>query len=135
MNIDLLKIAVGGVIGAHAIGHVLGWMPAWGLAKFEGMSSHSWLLNGLVGDGSARLIGGVLWFVPMVGFLAATGAFFLGHAWWRPLAVGSAMVSLGALVLFFDALPVSSRIGCVAVDLAVLYGLLVADWPSAAVGS
>src|SRR5512134_3490157 len=136
MNADLLKVVIGGVVGAHGIGHVLGWMPAWGIAKFEGMSSHSWLLTGLVGDGTARLVGGALWFVPMVGFLAATAGFFLGQGWWRPVAVGSAAVSLVALVLFFDALPVSSRVGCVAVDLAVLYGVLVAGWPSAsAVGA
>ncbi len=136
MNADLFKIVVGGVVGVHGIGHVLGWMPAWGIAKFEGMSSHSWLLTGLIGDGTARLLGGALWFIPMVGFLAATGGFFLGQVWWRPLAVSSAVVSLLALVLFFDALPVSSRVGCIAVDLAILYGLLVAGWPSAAaVGS
>lgn len=136
MNAELFKIVIGGVVGAHGIGHVLGWMPAWGIAKFEGMSSHSWLLTGLVGDGTARLIGGGLWFVPMLGFLAATGGFFLGQEWWRPLAIGSAAISLLALVLFFDALPVTSRVGCVVVDLAVLYGLLVAGWPSAAtVGS
>jgi hypothetical protein len=67
----------------------------------------------------------------MVGFLAATAGFFLGEGWWRQVAVGSAAVSLVALVLFFDALPVSSRVACVAVDLAVLYGVLVAGWPSA----
>ena len=132
MNGDLLKIVIGGVVGVHGIGHVLGWMPAWGIAKFEGMSSHSWLLTDLVGDGAARLVGGALWFVPMVGFVAATAGFLLGVGWWRPVAVGSAAISLVALVLFFDALPVSSRVGCVGVDLAVLYGLLVAGWPSAA---
>ncbi len=68
----------------------------------------------------------------MVGFLAATGGFFLGQGWWRPVAIGSALMSLLAVLLFFDALPMGSRVGCVAVDLAVLYGVLVADWPAVA---
>lgn len=133
MNPDLLRLMIAGAFGVHGIGHSLGWMPAWGLASFQGMSSRSWLLTGLLGERITGLIGGALWFAPMAGFGIAAIALLTGNAMWRPVAVGSAAVSLVAVALFWDALPVSSRIGCIAVDLAVLGGTLVANWPSAEV--
>ena len=44
MDGTLVKVVVAGVLGAHGIGHVLGWMPAARVARFDGTSSGSWLL-------------------------------------------------------------------------------------------
>jgi hypothetical protein len=132
MNGDLLKVLVAGVVGVHGVGHVLGWVPAWGIARFEGLSSRSWLLTDMLGDGSARMLGGALWLVPTIGFVVAAGGLWTGQGWWRPLALGSAVVSLAAIALFPDALSPSSRIGAIVVNAAVLGGLLVIGWPSAA---
>ncbi|HEY6058118.1 MAG TPA: hypothetical protein VIV06_08800 [Candidatus Limnocylindrales bacterium] len=136
MNPDLVKLLVGGVIGVHGAGHVLGWMPAWGIARFEGVTSRSWLLTDVFGDGAARALGGALWMAPTIGFVVAAAGLFTGHGWWRPVAIGSAAISLVAIGLFAEALPSGSRIGAVAVNIAVLAGLLLANWPSeATVGS
>jgi len=124
----LVKLVVGGVIGAHGIGHVLGWMPAWGIARFEGMSSHSWLLSGMLGEGMAKLGAGVLFVLPTIGFVAAAAGLLTGQPWWRQVAVGSAAVSLACTALYPQALPMGSTIGAVAVDLAVLYAVVVANW-------
>lgn len=128
MDATIVKLVVAGVLGAHGIGHVLGWLPALGLASFEGVSGHSWLLTGTVGDGGARLAAGLLFLVPTVGFVAAAAGLLLGQPWWRQVAVASAAVSLGATALFPQAFTTTSTIGSVAVDLAVLYGILIAGW-------
>ncbi|HSG86993.1 MAG TPA: hypothetical protein VLA23_11705 [Candidatus Limnocylindrales bacterium] len=128
MDATIVKLVVAGVLGAHGIGHVLGWLPATGVVNFEGMSGQSWLLSPTLGDGGTRLAAGLLFVVPTVGFVAAAGGLLLGQAWWRQVAVASAAVSLGAMAMYPQAFPTSSTIGSIAVDLAVLYGILVAGW-------
>jgi hypothetical protein len=112
----------------HGIGHALGWMPAMGIAAFEGVSSRSWAVTGLVGDGGARLVAGALFLLPMVGFLVAAAGLFMGQGWWRNVAVASAAVSLLATALYPQAFTTGSTVGSVAVDVLVLYGILVASW-------
>ncbi len=67
----------------------------------------------------------------MVGFVVAATGLSMGQAWWRPLAVASAAVSLVAIVLFWEGLPIGSRVGAVSFNAAVLVGLLIANWPAA----
>ncbi|TAK01018.1 MAG: hypothetical protein EPO36_06635 [Chloroflexota bacterium] len=128
MDPTLVRIAVGGVIGAHGVGHVLGWMPAWGIARFEGASSHSWLISGLIGDSGAKLGAGLLFVLPTVGFVVAAAGLLTGQPWWRQFAVGSAGVSLACTALYPQAYSASSTVGAVAVNLAILYAVLVANW-------
>lgn len=128
MDAGIVKLMVAGVIGAHGVGHVLGWLPAWGIAKLEGVSSSSWLLTGIAGDGGSRLAAGVVFMVPTLGFVAAAAGLLTGQPWWRQVAVGSAAVSLAGTALFPQAFPFSSTIGSVAVNLAVLGGILIAGW-------
>lgn len=127
MDATIVRLVVAGVIGAHGVGHMLGWLPAWGIARFEGMSSHSWLLSGAFGEGGARVSAGILFIVPTLGFVAAAAGLLAGQAWWRPVAVGSAAASLACTALFPNAFSTGSTIGSVAVNLVVLYGILVAD--------
>ncbi len=132
MDAGLVKVVAGCVLGAHGVGHVLGWLPAWGVASFEGVSSRSWLLTDTVGDSVARLGAGVLFLVPMAGFLVAAVGLLTGQAWWRQAAVGSAAVSLLATALYPHAFTTGSTIGSVVVNVIVLYGMLVARWGEAA---
>jgi hypothetical protein len=53
---------------------------------------------------------------------------WLPVAWWAPLAVGSAIVSLVGLLLFPLAFPTVSTIGAFAVDVVVLVAVLWTDW-------
>jgi hypothetical protein len=131
----LVKVVVAGVLGAHGIGHVLGWMPALGLARFAGSSGGSWLLGGLVGEGMTRVAAAALFLVPTAGFLAAAVGLLLGQPWWRPVAAASAAVSLAGTVLYPAVLPTGSTIGSVAVNLVVLYGVIVAAWGTDAAGA
>ena len=77
---------MGVVIASHGIGHTLFLMQTLGLADLD-QSSRSWLLNNLLGDGPTQAIGGLLWLVATVGFIAAGVGVFGQQGWWRTLAV------------------------------------------------
>ena len=128
MDTGVIKLVACGVLAAHGIGHALGWMPAFGVASFQGVSGRSWALTAVIGDGGARLVCGVLFVVPMVGFVLAAVGLLTGQAWWRQAAVGSAAISLLATALYPHAFTTGSTIGSVIVNVAVLYGILVAGW-------
>jgi len=130
VDASMLKFLVGGVLAAHGVGHVLGSMPALGIATFEGVSSRSWLLSGVLGDG-ARLVAGIAFVVPTAGFLVAAAGLVTGQPWWRQVAVGSAAASLACTALFPQAFTSGSTIGSIAVNLAVLVGILVLGWGQA----
>ena len=117
----MLRILIAGALFVHGVGHMLGlWMPA-----------RSWLLPN-VGEPTLRIIGGILWVLTAVGFLAACLG-FLGFVvpgvWWRPLAVISAFVSLFGLFLFWGTWPTMNVIGALAMNLAVLLTQLWFRWP------
>jgi hypothetical protein len=117
------------VVTAHGIGHVLLLAPCLGLAQW-GQSAHSWLLTGVLGDTLTRLIGSLLWLLVIAGFVAV-GVGLLGqHAWWRPVAVGAAGVSILALVLFANGDALQPLLSAAAMDVAVLVALLWIGWPS-----
>jgi hypothetical protein len=143
-----LRIIIAGVICFHGIGHLMGVIPALGLFKIsesspsalKNWSSRSWLLTDLLGDGVASVVCAILFAVGFVGFVGA-GLGLLGwlvpHAWWRTLAIVSAVVSLVAVALFWNALMLffPHKVGALGVDTAILVGLLVANWPTeAAIG-
>lgn len=132
MDAMLVKVAVAGVLGAHGIGHMLGWMPALGIARFEGTSGGSWLLGGILGDGGSRLVAAGLFAAPTIAFVVAAAGLMLGQPWWRAVAVAAAAVSLAATALYPQAFPAGSTAGSLAVNAAILYGILVAGWGSTA---
>jgi len=135
MDALVVRVVVACVLGMHGAGHVLGWMPALGIARFEGTVGGSWLLTGVLGDGSSRAVAAGLFLVPTVGFVVAAAGLLLGQPWWRSAAVASAAISLAASALYPQALPVGSTVGSVAVNGLVLYGIVVAGWGSDLVGA
>lgn len=128
MDGTLVKLVIAGMLAAHGIGHALGWMPAAGIARFEGTSSVSWLVGPVAGDGGTRAAAVVLFGVPTIGFVVAAIGLLLGQPWWRPLSVASASVSLLGTAIFPGAFPTGSTIGSVAANLVVLYAMVVAGW-------
>ena len=135
MDAGLVKVVAAGVLAAHGVGHTLGWMPTLGVATFQGVSSRSWALTGILGDGGARVVAGVLFLVPMAGFLVAAVGLLAGQPWWRQVAVASATVSLLGTALFPAAFTAGSTAGSVVVNMVVLAGILVAGWGAQAAGA
>ena len=140
MSSTTLRLIVAAILFIHGIGHVLGIMASLQLSNTESWSSRSWLLTDLIGDTASRLISFVLFLAALIGFVGAVLAlmgWLLPHEWWRPLSAISAAISLVALGLFWNAFPslFPNKIGAIAVDIAVLVGLLWLEWPTeAAIG-
>ena len=140
MSSTTLRILLAGILLVHGIGHVLGIMAAMQLTNVKGWSSKSWLLTRIIGEPASRIISFLLFLTAMIGFIGAALAlmgWLLPHEWWRPLSAVSAVTSLIALGLFWNAFPsfFPNKIGAITVDVAVLVGLLILDWPTeAAIG-
>ena len=148
MSPVLLRMIIAGVLAFHGIGHAMGIIPALQLSFFQNQtgawaknwSNRSWLLTPLIGDSASRILMIVLFAVPLVGFIAAAlglMGWLVPHDWWRLLAIVSAVVSLVALGLFWNAFIYlfPHKGGSIAVNVAVLVGLLWANWPAeAAIG-
>lgn len=112
-----IQIAVAIVVGAHGVGHVLGWGPALGLSWAGSENSlESWLVNGI----AARALAVFLFGLPTIGFLATAVGLYADQPWVRVVAIISAVISLAAIAIFPHALPPSSLVGCVIVNIAVI---------------
>jgi hypothetical protein len=136
MSGTILRIIIALVFLVHGVGHFMGIMPALGLASVKGWSSRSWLLTPLLGDAASSIISFVLFAAALVGFLAAAlglMGWLVPHDSWRTLAIVSAVISLIALALFWNAFvsPIN-KLGAIAVDVATLVCLLGLNWPSEA---
>jgi hypothetical protein len=130
----VLRIVILLILAAHGIGHSIGVMGGWANNAWGG-SDDSWLLTPALGRATAGLEG-LIWLLPLAGFLVAAGALWAGIDLWRAIAVASAAVSLLAIALFPVQLPLFSLVGAVAVDLATIIGLIWLQWPAAdAVGA
>jgi hypothetical protein len=143
MSGTVLRAIIAFVFAFHGVGHAMGIIPALGIVKvgasgpgwLKGWSAQSWLLTGLLGDGGSRIVCGLLYLAGLVGFIGAALALLgwgVPHAWWRTLAVASAVVSLLALVLFWNALIFlfPHKVGALAVNVATLVCLMALQWPS-----
>ena len=67
-----------------------------------GWSGESWLLTSMLGEGGAHAIGAVLYSLAAIGFVASGVGMLMDQQWYRPMLVGSVVVSLIATLLFWD---------------------------------
>jgi hypothetical protein len=127
----MVRILFTVVLLAHGIGHILGPLQVFKVATVNpAWAGDSWLLTGVTGQPLSQSIGVVLWTAALIGFAALAGVVvgWLPIAWWEPLAIGSSLVSLAAIVLFPVAFPTTSTVGAVAIDAAVLVAVLWFHW-------
>ncbi|MFN2198408.1 MAG: hypothetical protein ACK2UW_19970 [Anaerolineales bacterium] len=129
MSTTTIRILAGLVLIIHGIGHVMALLPAFNIASTEGWHYRSWLLTGILGESFSRVLVVILFGIPMIGFIAA-GMGLLGwlvpQSAWQPLALGSAVLSLVALALFWNAFVmfIPNKVGAIAVNLATLWVVL-----------
>jgi hypothetical protein len=127
----MLKIVIALILLAHGIGHSMGPLQVLKVATINPQwHGDSWLLGGVMGIAPSQAVGVALWAAALVGFvgLAAVVMGWAPAGWWQPLAVASAIASLGGLVLFPAAFPTMSTVGALLVDVAVLAAVLGLQW-------
>ena len=148
MSGTVLRAIIAFVFAFHGVGHAMGVIPALGIVDVGGSSqgwmknwsSRSWLLTSLLGDTISSVLCAILYGAALIGFIGAALALLgwgVPHEWWRTLAVVSSVISLVALLLFWNALMMlfPHKVGALAVNIATLVCLLVLNWPTeAAIG-
>lgn len=117
----LSRIVVGSLLIIHGFAHYN--LPSlWGSRP----EIQSWLLRNL-GQPSLRSIGGVMWISTLLIFLVAGIVTFTNQPLWRILTIAGSVLSLLTMLLFWD----GKMILGVVVNVAVLIGLIVLQWPPA----
>jgi hypothetical protein len=140
MSADTARGLVFGALVIHGLGHggalgALIWMALRPSDPTGGwQAARSWLLPALPAATATPIAGG-FWIVAMLGFVVAALSFWgigLPGEAWRSLAIGSAIVSLVGITLFFGTWPPFNTLAALAVNIAVLVGLLWLRWPAQA---
>jgi len=137
MSDQVIRLVVGGALLLHGLGHggalgALLWIrfrP--GSNSGDWLAARSWLVPSLPAD-TATTVASTFWVVSLIGFALAALSFWgllvPGDAW-RPLAVGSAVVSLAGIVLFFGTWPMFNTLAALGVNIAVLIAVVWLRWP------
>ncbi len=140
MSADTARGLIFGALMIHGLGHggalgALTWIafrPGDPTGGWQ--AARSWLIPALP-TATATAVASAFWIVSMLGFVAAAlslwGIVLPGEAW-RPLAIGSAVVSLVGITLFFGTWPPFNTLAALAVNIAVLASLLWLHWPAEA---
>ncbi len=136
MNPTTLRWIIFGVLLVHGIGHIQGVMAGLGISSTETWHGRSWLLTNLLGESVSRTLGLIIYLVSTVGFIAAglgVMGWLVPNDWWRTLALVSAVISLVGLIFYWHSLvALFNKIGALGVNLAVLIGILLLNWPNKA---
>jgi len=129
MSESTIRTIMGLVYVVHGIGHIMALLPALNISSAKSWHHRSWLLSGILGDTVSRALVILLFGAAMIGFIAA-GLGLLGwlvpHSAWQTLALYSAVISLVALVLFWNAFVAlfPNKIGSIVVNAFTLWALL-----------
>jgi hypothetical protein len=143
MSDQTIKLIAAGVLLLHGLGHggALGAL-AWirfrpGTPTGDWHAARSWLVPSLSAD-TATAVASAFWVASLVGFVIAATSFWgvlVPDGVWRPLAVVSALVSIGGIALFFGTWPMFNTLVALAVNVAVLVAVLWLRWsPAASLG-
>lgn len=89
----------------HGLAHL--WYGTLSLRLFAfkpemGWSGKSWLLTSMIGDVGARAVASILYTLAAMGFIAVGVGLLCEQQWFRPAMLWSAILSLTAIVLFWD---------------------------------
>ncbi|NIM95805.1 MAG: hypothetical protein GTO18_19060 [Anaerolineales bacterium] len=121
---NVISIVVGIILLVHGIGHIMGFLASWTNLPM-GFTDRPWIFSG--GIHMKSVVGkvfGLLWLVAMIGFIASAIGIFTNQSWWPTTAVAASVVSLVAIVPWWNTVTPGSRVGAVIVDVITLVALL-----------
>lgn len=127
----MLKFIIGLFFVLHGLVHLLYFSQSRRLFELQpGMvwPDGSWSFSRLLGDEAARWLAGICCVVAAAGFMAGGLGVMLMQSWWRPMVIGSALLSALLYILFWDGQTAKlADKGAVAllIDLAILVGVFL----------
>jgi hypothetical protein len=114
----MLQLLFGLAMILHGIGHVLFLANAWGMWKTADTRTSMFVTTLHMGQTTEGLLG-VLWILPLIGFLAAGWGYTTDAKWWSTVALGVAAFSCILILVWLDGINGSSAM------FAFLFNLLV----------
>jgi|GEM_PF-1313646 len=112
------------VLVGHGLGHIMAPQAAFAPPGALPRNSAGMFGSGFTIVSPAGKSIAILWLVPLAGFLVGTYGLWTGQSWWRPLLALAAVVSIVVVLPWWRVMPTFSYLGALAVDVAVLAGLL-----------
>lgn len=119
-----IKVAVLAVLIGHGLGHVMAPQAAFVPPGALPRNAHAIIGSDLTIVSPAGKGLALLWLVPLAGFLIGTYGLWTGQEWWRPVLAVASLVSIVAVLPWWGVMPAFSYLGAIAVDIAVLVGIL-----------
>jgi len=113
------------VLLGHGIGHLVGVLPAWTSIEIGGMEDKAWILpGGHHLDSTVGKVWSVIWLAAMVLFVVSSVGVFMDKEWWRQWAIVGSIVSIAAIVPWWNSVLAGAKAG-VALDIAIILVLLL----------
>jgi hypothetical protein len=132
----MLRILLGIFVVLHGLVHLLYSGQSWRLFELQTAMvwpDGSWALSRLLGEEPTRLLASVALALTAIGFMAGGIGILVREAWWRPLVIAAATLSIAIYLLLWDGsmqhLDDKGGIG-VLIDIAILAAVLVFQWPA-----
>lgn len=114
----MVRIVLGLAILAHGIGHVLFVANAWGYWRTD--TGAGWFFNQIFpATSTTEGMFGLLWLVPLAGFLGGAWGYISNSQGWQPLLLASAAVSSILILLWWGGINTTNAI------FALLFNLII----------
>ncbi len=131
----MAKTAFGIFIVLHGLVHLWYVVLAQRLVELKpemGWSGQSWAVTPLLGDPATRLLATVVFVLVTAGMVIGGTGVVVQASWWRPLLIGTLVVSALGIVLFWDGSPallVEKGVLGLLINVVLLVALLGFNWP------
>ncbi|NWF67532.1 MAG: hypothetical protein HXY40_00460 [Chloroflexi bacterium] len=126
MNTQGFRWAVILILFLHGVGHIMGFFAAW-TDIAVGFNTNSWIFSADVPIQSVvGKVFGLLWLAALLTYAWALWRLLMQREDWRLAALMASILSLGAILPWWNSLPTLSALGATFVDLVVLIALLPA---------
>jgi hypothetical protein len=126
---------IGIFIVLHGLVHLWYVVLSQRLIEFQaemGWTGESWIFTPLLGDAVTRWLASVLCVLATIGFVAGGIGIFVQQEWWRPVVVGSSVLSTVIILLFWDGgmqMLVEKGLIALLINIAILVAVLVLRRP------
>jgi uncharacterized membrane protein YphA (DoxX/SURF4 family) len=135
-GVMMIRYLFGGFLILHGLVHMLYFGHSAKIFELQaGMTwpEGSWILSRLLGGNPTRLLASVLLILAALGLVAGGVAILFGQSWWRPVVVGTLMLSsVLYLVMWngqFRRLDNQGGIG-ILINIGILLAVIVFRWPT-----
>lgn len=115
----VVRLLVAALLALHGLIHALGFTATWHIGSAGAVAPTPNLITGITdGSGAAKTLG-LLWLLPLAGFVVAAAGLAWGTSWWKVLAAASAVVSVALCIAWFN----DAKFGLV-IDIVILLALI-----------